>query len=147
MHIVALRAAKACGRRAHDGAERQPRVVDVQAGQDSRKRPAQVAGRDLCGGRERRAQQDDSEIGVRAHHRGGRLHGRQNAFAHPRALACQRRRGRMRAAHEVVGRHPVAVREDMDIAGFQRRELVETGRRESGRDVSAAAHPARSTRV
>ena len=92
--------------------------------------------------RERRAQQHDAEIGVGADRRAGGRDGGPRMRAPTLAPGAEERpRTAAALARNCSRSHPVAVGEDMDIAGFQRLDLAPAGVLIGAADALAARSP------
>ena len=79
----------------------------------------------LRGRRQRRAQQDDAEIGVLTDRRESRVDSGADAVSDPCSPCRDRSGARLGAANEVLDLHAVAGREPVHVAGFQRVQLGE----------------------
>ena len=132
-HVVALGAPEPGGGGARDGAEGERGVLDVEGIEPLRERGAQVPRGGLGRGGERRAQQDDAEIGIGADRGQRRFDGVENALP-IRAPECDS--GRRPPRRSGRSRMPScrALGEDVNVAGLRSVELVATGRRERGGD-------------
>ena len=89
---------------------------------------------------ERRAEQNDAEIGVATDARPCRFHRVEDARADARARRAEMRRRGFGAGDEVLRLHAMARRIYMDIAGLGRGELVRAGGDESAGDLFAESN-------
>ena len=134
MDIVPVGLSEAARRGERNGLKRKIGVRDIEAFEHIRERGAQIRRRDLGRGGQRRAEQDDPEIGVGSGCGARRRDGIENALSDARARLGERARGGLGAAQEIGDRHAMAVGENMHVAGLGRRKFIAAGRHEGGRD-------------
>ena len=103
--------------------------------------PAEVRAGHFGGTGERRAKQDDAEIGVGADRLACRADRFEDAPPDAEIGIGERRRRDAGAGEELVGRHAVAVGEEMDIARLQRLDLPPAGLFVGGPDALGAKAP------
>src|SRR6185312_1789124 len=148
IHVVPGDASEAAGIGGGNGRENVGGVRLVESIEDKRQRRAQGAAASLGGRSQRRAEKDDSEIGVLTDRLKGRLDRGADADSDPRAPGRNPSGARFRAANEVGNLHAVAGREPMHVAGLQRVELGEARLDIGRRDAAVVtAHRARRFRA
>ncbi|GAB1413922.1 hypothetical protein MASR1M97_26580 [Candidatus Desulfobacillus denitrificans] len=134
-HVVLAGLAQSAGIRQGDGAIGERGILRVEPGEHLDDGPLQaVAASALGRQRQRRAEQEDAEVGVAADGLPRRRHGVEQAPAERTAVAAQRRRGGLGAGDEILGAHAVAVGVMVHVARLERRHVQPAGGEEGGAD-------------
>ena len=130
-HVVPRRGAKPTGIGARDGLEGEFRVGARKALEHAGDAQRQIlAGKIQRGLSQRRAEQNNAEIGVLPDPRESRLDGGENPRPDIYARRREGDRGDMGAVDEILGLHAMPGGEDMNIAGLWRLQFVLASREE-----------------